>query len=144
MIKRSLWPQYILYLAIICAVLILGACTNPTPGYTPATGPAALPTVAATDVPGLSADQIATLNSLKKVDDHPLYTMHYYGGYEFSASVAPWQETRARSPPGQPIGKGWNRSASPGAWRGSGQGTIRRGVWRALLASWFATWERGY
>jgi hypothetical protein len=30
----------------------------------------------------LSADAIATLNSLEKVDDHPLYVMHYYGSYE--------------------------------------------------------------
>ncbi len=30
---------------------------------------------------GLSNDEIATLSSLEKVDDYPLYTMHYYGTY---------------------------------------------------------------
>jgi hypothetical protein len=31
---------------------------------------------------GLSADQVATLQSLQQVDDYPLYTMHYVGAYE--------------------------------------------------------------
>lgn len=30
---------------------------------------------------GLSGEQIATLNSLQKIDDYPLYTMHYAGSY---------------------------------------------------------------
>ncbi len=30
---------------------------------------------------GLSVEQISTLNSLRKVDDYPLYTMHYSGSY---------------------------------------------------------------
>jgi hypothetical protein len=29
----------------------------------------------------LSEDQFATLSSLRKLDDYPLYTMHYYGTY---------------------------------------------------------------
>ena len=33
----------------------------------------------------LTNDQIATLNSLEKVADFPLYRMHYYGSYQFSA-----------------------------------------------------------
>jgi uncharacterized protein YceK len=36
---------------------------------------------------GLSNDEIATLSSLEQVDDHPLYTMHYYGTYEQSPST---------------------------------------------------------
>jgi len=32
-------------------------------------------------IPGLTADEAATLSSLRKVDDHPLYTMHYYGNH---------------------------------------------------------------
>jgi hypothetical protein len=38
------------------------------------------PTV--TPVPGLTDNQMRTLNSLEQVDDHPLYVMHYYGDYE--------------------------------------------------------------
>ncbi len=96
---RSPCYRNILCLVIICAVLTLGACADPAPGPTPATIPVKLPTATATDplettetAPGLSADQIATLNSLEKVDDHPLYTMHYYGDYILSAAVAPVQE----------------------------------------------------
>ena len=38
-------------------------------------------------VSGLSEDEIATLSSLEKVDDFPLYTMHYYGSYSGSAGM---------------------------------------------------------
>jgi metal-dependent hydrolase (beta-lactamase superfamily II) len=41
-------------------------------------------TVAGSDeahVSGLADDEIATLTSLERVDDYPLYTMHYYGDY---------------------------------------------------------------
>ncbi len=34
----------------------------------------------------LSADQAATLGSLVRLDDYPLYTMHYYGPYELAGS----------------------------------------------------------
>jgi hypothetical protein len=33
----------------------------------------------------LSEQEVATLNSLEKVDDFPLYTMHYYGSTELSS-----------------------------------------------------------
>lgn len=45
-----------------------------------------IPTVAE-DTAGLSNDEVATLSSLEKVDDHPLYIMHYYGMYEQSSST---------------------------------------------------------
>jgi hypothetical protein len=35
---------------------------------------------------GLTHEQATTLGSLEKVDDYPLYTMHYYGAYERAAS----------------------------------------------------------
>jgi hypothetical protein len=44
--------------------------SNPTP--------TAGPTVC---IVGLSSEACATLQSLKQVDDYPLYTMHYYGEY---------------------------------------------------------------
>ena len=52
--------------------------------------PLPVPTVTESDDKGeseLSEDEIATLNSLEKVDDFPLYTMHYYGPYLGSASM---------------------------------------------------------
>jgi hypothetical protein len=33
-------------------------------------------------VDGLGSDEVKTLSSLEKVDDYPLYTMHYYGLYD--------------------------------------------------------------
>ncbi|CAG0947902.1 hypothetical protein ANRL1_04691 [Anaerolineae bacterium] len=39
----------------------------------------------------LSETQAATLSSLKKIDDHPLYTMRYVGAYDTRASLTePW------------------------------------------------------
>ena len=49
--------------------------TSPTP-----TIPLAKPIE--TQPAGLSTNQVATLSSLKLVDDYPLYTMHYYGSYD--------------------------------------------------------------
>ena len=42
-------------------------------------GSPAIPTVTPEDNGNLTSDQIATLTSLKKIDDHPLYTMNYIG-----------------------------------------------------------------
>jgi hypothetical protein len=36
---------------------------------------------------GLSHDAFETLNSLEKVDDYPLYVMHYVGGYDSPVTV---------------------------------------------------------
>jgi hypothetical protein len=36
---------------------------------------------------------VATLNSLEQVDDYPLYTMHYYGGYQRAMSTARFLES---------------------------------------------------
>lgn len=40
---------------------------------------------------GLSPDQVTTLNSLERVDDYPLYVMHYKGAYS-STGFLPRQE----------------------------------------------------
>jgi hypothetical protein len=37
---------------------------------------------------GFSGDTLKTLQSLKKVDDYPLFVMQYYGDYNFSARLA--------------------------------------------------------
>jgi hypothetical protein len=55
---------------------LLGACSTPRDTPTPFTAPAT-----ATEPSRFSGDEIATLKSLKKVDDHPLYTMQYFGEY---------------------------------------------------------------
>ena len=62
----------------ICAITGCGAPARAEPA----------PIVAATPrADGLSAPQIATLESLKQVDDHPLYTMRYVGAYTAHAPL---------------------------------------------------------
>ena len=39
------------------------------------------------DVPGLSAEEAASLGSLELLDEYPLYSMHYYGSYELGESA---------------------------------------------------------
>jgi len=39
------------------------------------------------DINGLSDEEVATLSSLEKVDDYPLYTMRYFGGYDQRLSL---------------------------------------------------------
>jgi hypothetical protein len=41
----------------------------------------------------------ATLNSLEQVDDYPLYTMHYYGGYQRALSITRFLESLLRAGP---------------------------------------------
>jgi hypothetical protein len=53
----------------------------------PASPPTPMPTVERR-AGDLSDEAAATLNSLEKVDDHPLYTMHYYGAYNPEARRA--------------------------------------------------------
>jgi hypothetical protein len=62
---------------------ILPASVSPTTASTPA--PILVPTSAPTvesRADGLSEEEVATLSSLEKIDDYPLYTMRYYGAYD--------------------------------------------------------------
>ncbi|MBI5030484.1 MAG: linear amide C-N hydrolase [Chloroflexi bacterium] len=63
-----------LWLVLTLSALFMNACTAP-----PSPSPLPTPTPRAD---GLTAQQAATLSSLQKVDDHPLYTMRYIGAYE--------------------------------------------------------------
>ena len=47
----------------------------------PTSPPALSSPTAVEGAEGLTEEEIATLSSLEKVDDHPLYTMHYDGAY---------------------------------------------------------------
>ena len=78
-------------ISVILTCVMLVACT-PAPA-----SPAPLPTsTLPTNVGGLSADEVATLNSLEQLDDFPLYTMRYFGVYaptNLTASVFHQAET---------------------------------------------------
>jgi hypothetical protein len=74
--SRKAVASAIFMLCVVLALVLLGGCT---PAHVT---PESLLT--ATERPGeqvLSADEIATLNSLEQVDDYPLYTMRYVGDY---------------------------------------------------------------
>ncbi len=82
-----------LFEILTLTVLLLVACQSP--GLTPA--PATPATAPSAD--GLTAQQAATLASLNKIDDHPLYTMRYRGAYDTQQSFS--------LPPLTAAGLGW-------------------------------------
>ncbi len=110
---RSL--RWVVSLALVLSALLLGVlagCASVAPAAT--STPAAAATVpvgspspdpAATPV-SLSAEQLAALSSLERVDDHPLYVLHYAGDYP------PLAAPRAS---GGPAGVAGNETCS-GAW----------------------------
>ena len=76
---RSLRPLVLAAIGLAALLLIAAVFTPPRvrfrapiPAPTPVTSPTAHPD-------GLTADQVATLSSLQKLDDYPLYTMRYIG-----------------------------------------------------------------
>jgi hypothetical protein len=97
---------------MICAasvVLLLVGCSTPAilPTLTP-TAATPVPRSASTSsftpqaekrTDGLSDQDAATLGSLKKVDDYPLYTMRYYGSLHQRTSSIDGSEWRARTDP---------------------------------------------
>ena len=71
---------------ILLVVLSLYACSSPpqTPSdpISSPLQPVETPTTSlSSESTTLNQDQAATLSSLKRIDDYPLYTMHYYGSY---------------------------------------------------------------
>jgi hypothetical protein len=98
-----------LHVHLAFALLLLAGCAAPTvqPTLAPPTpfSQLSVPTPTSTSQPpsrvdGLSEQDAATLDSLKKVDDYPLYTMHYPGSYDRRASSdGILRLTRASVPP---------------------------------------------
>ena len=86
---------------LLIACVIMAACgPTATSSFTaqPTTTP--VPIIQPTATAAFSEQQIATLSSLEKVDDFPLYTMHYYGSPEPPSSrlVVPQESTYAQRP----------------------------------------------
>jgi hypothetical protein len=99
--RYSLQKALIHKIGLVSILLFLFGCASPasvSPTTTSAPTLVSTPTNTSTGerrADGLSADEVATLSSLEKIDDYPLYTMHYYGAYpqwrssvEDSGSVA--------------------------------------------------------
>ena len=78
MAKRSI--PYFLLVASGLILLLLAACSPLTTSISTADD-----IVVETPADGLSADERATLESIRKVDDFPLYTMTYQGDYDYRA-----------------------------------------------------------
>lgn len=89
------------YLRYVLLILVLTGCvtspametaetiTTPSPAPSPTPPPQPTPS---TTIEGLSVAEVATLESLAQVDDHPLYTMTYYGEYDTAAASVPATE----------------------------------------------------
>ena len=74
-LKKVNW----VFLSVLLSAIILVACV-PTQMPPPSSAATALPTDEKCSR-SLSVEETATLSSLKKVDNYPLYTMRYYGAY---------------------------------------------------------------
>jgi predicted choloylglycine hydrolase len=84
-----------LLFGLLILALLVSACggvatstpqptAEPIPTATSAPPPTAEPTPTATEE-SAAADQARTLDSLRRLDDWPLYEMHYYGDYGFDS-----------------------------------------------------------
>jgi hypothetical protein len=84
MIRKTLY----LLASISLILLLLNSCEG---RKTPSDSASS----AASDTGGLTSDEIATLNSLERVDKYPLYVMHYQGEYSAGYSNLPFKDTGA-------------------------------------------------
>lgn len=99
---------------VLPLLLVLAACTSPV--LVPATPPYPSTPTPAVVAPAVM-DDLAALQSLRKVDDHPLYTMHY-AGEPRAASVslaAAYQQGLATGQRSSSISNAADESAST-AW----------------------------
>lgn len=83
-------------LTFLGIIFLLASCTLPGAGLPHGKDLKAQPTVQITSViqptqsfPWLTDEEIATLESLQKIDDHPLYTMQFFGDYEPQTAQIP-------------------------------------------------------
>lgn len=72
---------------------VLSGCTADTPASLATLTPSPTASVPPSEFSGLSTEELMTLASLYKLDEYPLYEMHFYGSYDLDASlqVFNWQ-----------------------------------------------------
>lgn len=76
-VNKSVWA------ALICTCLILSAACAKSESIPPSIPlQPSVTKISATKHPEFTQDQILSLESLEKVDEYPLYIMHYYADYE--------------------------------------------------------------
>lgn len=71
--------------AALLAVAVLTGCVRSVPET--AYGPSPSATSPYSDQAGITPEEAMTLASLTKVDDYPLYTLHFYAPYDLAASA---------------------------------------------------------
>jgi hypothetical protein len=84
--------RQLLGVAILALVLLTGCTADASTGMTTAT-PSPTANFAPSDLAGLSTEEVMTLASLYKVDEYPLYEMHFYASYDL---YSPLQVTDSR------------------------------------------------
>jgi hypothetical protein len=72
--------------AALLAVVVLTGCVRGA-SETPAYAPSPTATSRYSEQAGLTAEEAMTLESLTKVDEYPLYTLHFYAPYDLAASA---------------------------------------------------------
>ena len=77
------------FLLLISILLLQAGCSMDTPAETIRAMFTASPTE---NLDGLSAEEVTTLKSLEKLDDHPFYVMHYAGDYKYPQIGSTWPE----------------------------------------------------
>ncbi|GGK82060.1 hypothetical protein Ppa06_47870 [Planomonospora parontospora subsp. parontospora] len=75
--------------ALLLTTALLAGCASGTAAQPAERRSTQDPHASASGRAAPSADHAATLASLRKVDDHPLWTMRYRGGYDRFAEIAP-------------------------------------------------------
>lgn len=69
------------------ALVLLTGCKADAPAGLPATTPSPTASFATSELGGFSMQEVMTLASLYKVDEFPLYEMHFYGPYNLAAPL---------------------------------------------------------
>lgn len=94
MSEGNVFKKVIRACAAVAILGILGGCRTPAPVSITTAVPAQVSIPSPTHEDGLrrvglTSEEVATLDSLEKVDAYPLYTMHYQGDYDVHATLLP-------------------------------------------------------
>ena len=84
--RRKILKHIVIWILFLILIAACSDHSTPVPATPSLPGP---PTEA---LNGLSDENFATIKSLEKVDDYPLYIMHYHGGYNYPKIELSWPQ----------------------------------------------------
>jgi hypothetical protein len=94
----------VLIVGVVCLLIGCSPGTiNEQAAASPSLNPAKAAILESTQPPGLSPEEIATLNSLEQVDKYPLYSMRYQGAYRQGVHTIGNQQVRSRLSGPRPV-----------------------------------------